>query len=86
MTSPAGRWLTATALATALLVPSAAQARTQPVLPVGESHGVRLVVERGSAVLIFTHRSAKLRERDQQDQPARRAVSPPSTSSDAPVM
>jgi hypothetical protein len=51
----------ATVLALALLVPSAAQAQTQ--LPVGESHGVRLVVERGSAVLIFSHRSAKLRKR-----------------------
>jgi hypothetical protein len=60
MTSSLPRLLTATGLALALLAPSVAQAQT---LPVGEAHGVRLVEDHGVLVLIFSHRSAKLRER-----------------------
>ena len=55
--------LTATVLALALLAPAAAHAQSQTDLPVGESHGVRLVDDHGGLVLIFSHRSAKLRER-----------------------
>jgi hypothetical protein len=63
MTTSLPRLLTATGLALALLAPSAAQAQTQTDLPVGEAHGVRLVKDHGGLVLIFSHRSAKLRER-----------------------
>jgi hypothetical protein len=62
MTTSLPRLLTATGLALALLAPSAAHAQTQTDLPVGEAHGVRLVVDHGGLVLIFSHRSAKLRE------------------------
>ncbi len=57
------RLLAATGLALALILPSAAHAQTKTDLPVGEAHGVRLVDDRGGLVLIFSHRSAKLRER-----------------------
>jgi len=55
--------LSAAGLALALLVPSAASAQTPPELPVGEARGVRLVEDRGGLVLIFSPRSARLRER-----------------------
>jgi hypothetical protein len=58
------RLLIATGLALALLAPATATGQTQTDLPVGESRGVRLVrADGGSLVLIFSHRSAKLRER-----------------------
>lgn len=57
------RLLAGTGLALALLLPSAAHAQGETDLPVGSAHGVRLVEERGGFVLIFSHRSAKLRER-----------------------
>jgi hypothetical protein len=63
MTTSLPRLLTATGLALALLAPSAAHAQTPTDLPVGEARGVRLVVDHGGLVLIFSHRSAKLRER-----------------------
>ena len=63
MTISLPRLLTATGLALALLAPSAAHAQTPTDLPVGEARGVRLVVDHGGLVLIFSHRSAKLRER-----------------------
>jgi hypothetical protein len=55
--------LIAAGLTLALLIPSAASAQTPPDLPVGEARGVRLVEDRGGLVLIFSARSAKLRER-----------------------
>jgi hypothetical protein len=63
MTTSLPRLLTATGLALALLAPPAAHAQTQTDLPVGEARGVRLVEDHGGLVLIFSHRSAKLRER-----------------------
>ncbi len=63
MTTSLARLLTAAGLALALLAPSAAHAQTQTDLPVGEARGVRLVVDHGGLVLIFSHGSAKLRER-----------------------
>jgi hypothetical protein len=63
MTTSLPRLLAATGLALALLAPSAAHAQTQTDLPVGEARGVRLVDDHGGLVLIFSHRSAKLRER-----------------------
>jgi hypothetical protein len=65
MTTSLPRLLTATGLALALLAPAAAHAQTQTQtdLPVGEARGVRLVEDHGGLVLIFSHRSAKLRER-----------------------
>jgi hypothetical protein len=57
------RLLIASGVALALLAPSTAQAQT-PDLPVGEARGVRLVrADGGALVLIFSDRSAKLRER-----------------------
>jgi hypothetical protein len=55
--------LIAAGLTLALLMPSAAFAQTPPDLPVGEARGVRLVEGRGGLVLIFSPRSARLRER-----------------------
>jgi hypothetical protein len=63
MTISFPRLLIAAGLTVALLVPSAASAQTPPELPVGEARGVRLVEDRGGLVLIFSPRSAKLRER-----------------------
>jgi hypothetical protein len=63
MTSSLRVGLTATVLALALLAPSTAAAQTPTELPVGEAQGVRLVREHGGLVLIFSHRSAGLRER-----------------------
>jgi hypothetical protein len=57
------RWAVASVLALALLVPSAAGAQTPPQLPVGQAKGVRLVVAHDSIVLVFSHRSAKMRKR-----------------------
>ncbi len=54
--------LTTIAVLLALIVAPAA-ARAQTDLPLGEDHGVRLVLKRGAAVLVFGDRSAKLRER-----------------------
>jgi hypothetical protein len=62
MTTSLRKPLIATALGLALLVPSSAAAQTPTELPVGEAKGVRLVVDHGGLVLIFSHRSAKLRE------------------------
>ena len=61
MTTSLTRLLAGTGLALALLLPSAAHAQGETDLPVGSAHGVRLVEERGGFVLIFSHRSAKLR-------------------------
>jgi hypothetical protein len=47
----------------ALLAPVGAGAQAPADLPVGEAHGVRLVRDHGSLVLIFSQRAAKLRER-----------------------
>src|SRR5215213_2677804 len=47
----------------ALLAPSGANAQAPAELPVGEAHGVRLVRDHGTLVLIFSHRAAKLRDR-----------------------
>jgi hypothetical protein len=55
--------LIAAGLTLTLLMPSAAFAQTPPDLPVGEARGVRLVEGRGGLVLIFSPRSARLRER-----------------------
>ena len=55
--------LMAAGLSLALLVPSAASAEAPPDLPLGEARGVRLVEDRGGLVLIFSARSARLRER-----------------------
>lgn len=63
MTTSLPRLLTAVGLALVLLAPSAAHAQTATELPVGEARGVRLVDDRGGLVLIFSDRSAKLRER-----------------------
>ena len=64
MTTSLPRLLTATGVVLALLAPSAAQAQTETDLPVGEARGVRLVrADGGGLVLIFSDRSAKLRER-----------------------
>jgi hypothetical protein len=49
------------AIALALLVPASAAAQTE--LPVGESHGVRLLSRHGGLVLVFTHRADKLFKR-----------------------
>ena len=49
------------AIAVALLVPASASAQAQ--LPVGESHGVRLLSRHGGVVLVFTHRADKLFKR-----------------------
>lgn len=62
------RWVLASVLALALLAPGAADAQSPPKLPVGEAplgtaEGVRLVVDDGSIVLVFSHRAAKLRRR-----------------------
>ena len=63
MTTRVPTLLTAAGLALALLAPSAALAQSETDLPVGESRGVRLVEDHGGLVLIFSHRSAKLRKR-----------------------
>lgn len=63
MTTRIATLLTATGLALALLVPSAAHAQAETDLPVGEARGVRLVDDHGGLVLIFSHKSAKLRKR-----------------------
>jgi hypothetical protein len=58
------RPIAVTALALALLAPSAANGQTPTDLPVGEARGVRLVRgDGGGLVLIFSQRSAKLRQR-----------------------
>jgi hypothetical protein len=57
------RLILATAVALALLPASTALAQDPIDLPVGEAHGVRLEEGRGGYVLIFSHRSAKLRKR-----------------------
>jgi hypothetical protein len=49
------------AVALALLAPASAAAQTE--LPVGESHGVRLLSRHGGIVLVFTHRADKLFKR-----------------------
>ena len=49
------------AIALVLLVPASAAAQTE--LPVGESHGVRLLSRDGGVVLVFTHRADKLFKR-----------------------
>lgn len=53
--------LIATSLA--LLAPAGATAQSPADLPVGQAHGVRLVHDHGSLVLVFSHRAAKLRDR-----------------------
>jgi hypothetical protein len=63
MKTPLSRLLIATGLALALLPASTALAQGQTDLPVGRAHGVRIVNDRGGFVLIFSHRSAKLRQR-----------------------
>jgi hypothetical protein len=55
-------WLSVVTIAVlALLAPATAQAQKQ--LPLGEDHGVRLELQHGSVVLVFTKRSGKLRQR-----------------------
>jgi hypothetical protein len=62
MTTSLRKPLIATVLGLALIVPANAAAQTPTELPVGEAKGVRLVVDHGGLVLIFSHRSAKLRK------------------------
>jgi hypothetical protein len=63
MTTSLRRPLVVSILALALLAPPAAQAQNPTELPVGQARGVRLVDTRGGFVLVFSHRSAKLRRR-----------------------
>ncbi len=63
MMNSLGRLLATTGLALALLPAPTALAQEHTNLPVGSAHGVRLVDGRAGFVLIFSHRSAKLRER-----------------------
>jgi hypothetical protein len=61
MSSSLRRWSFAALLAVALLAPAGAAAQTPTELPVGEAKGVRLVVQHGGLVLVFSERSARLR-------------------------
>jgi hypothetical protein len=61
MTSALRVLLAATTIA--LLAPTGASAQAPAALPVGEAHGVRLIRDAGSLVLVFSHRAAKLRDR-----------------------
>jgi hypothetical protein len=63
MTTSGRGHLVLTAVALALLASSAAEARAQADLPVGEARGVRAVDRHGGIVLVFSHRSAGLRKR-----------------------
>jgi hypothetical protein len=62
MNSQLRRWPLVTVLALALLVPAGATAQTPTKLPVGEAKGVRLVLDHGSIVLIFSDKARKLRK------------------------
>jgi hypothetical protein len=63
MNSSSRLWPLATLLALALIAPAGAVAQSPTKLPVGEAKGVRLLDNHGGLVLVFSHRSAKLRER-----------------------
>jgi hypothetical protein len=58
------RWPLAVLLGLALLAPAAASAEPPPgKLPVGQAKGVRLVLDHGSIVLVFSNRASRLRQR-----------------------
>jgi hypothetical protein len=63
MTTSLRRPLLLTALTLAVAAPPGAAAPAAAELPVGQSHGVRALNRHGGIVLVFSHRSAKLRER-----------------------